>query len=498
MVMRRLLCIAAIVCWNAHAQTQSGGPRIDDQVFAKEDLLFTEMDVDKRDVYQGEAILLTMQLWRIKYRLIETGSSHDGLIIPPSTEGFYVTPLRPAAYTATKGRWQYDVTEERSIIYPTAVGALSIGEWHWEGMALVSRKNSGHREKLHYRLTQAPIGIEVKPLPTPPSGFSGAVGDYRVEALVGGQAGGPLTQGVPATFVVNVTGTGNPHAIGDPRIPALHGQATGGSPMWAFVGEPERSVQTYSTPKTGMPTVTKRFTFTLTPLRAGRASIPEARFTFFDPETEDYMVATTAPIEVTILPSNEARYDQQAESAGMADDDVRPPAPRPEDLQARRPSTFAWSLVVGLPVAAFLFFGVAVYGAKVRRDERRPEGARSIHARPRALKRLRGLDRAKEPFDALHGAVIDFVADTFSIDGAGATSEDIERILEERGVADALKRSIVTILKACERARYGNQEFSPDEIRALVEAALACVSQLSASRKRKGLHGAGDVVGPSP
>lgn len=68
----------------------------------QDDLVFIEMDTDKREAYQGEAIYLTLQLWRIKYNHIQSGPYRGSLIINPTTEGFYVHSLEPDSFEGTR------------------------------------------------------------------------------------------------------------------------------------------------------------------------------------------------------------------------------------------------------------------------------------------------------------------------------------------------------------------------------------------------------------
>ena len=111
----------------------------------KEDLVFTRVEVDKHEVFQGEPIVLSMQLWRIIHGGIDSGSHPRAVIRHPSTEGFYEALLEPRSDVRKQGSWEYNVIEDRKLLYPTSTGELNIGSWHWEGRAYVPSKNRRSR-----------------------------------------------------------------------------------------------------------------------------------------------------------------------------------------------------------------------------------------------------------------------------------------------------------------------------------------------------------------
>jgi hypothetical protein len=256
------------------AEASEGPPP--DAELTQDDLVFIKMDVDKKTAYQGEPILLTMQLWRIQNRRITSGPYRGALIYGPSTEGFFVRELEPVQYESPRGPWTYDVTETSKLLYPTRSGVLTVGVWHWEGIALVNRQSIVQRDKLYYRFDAGPIDIAVMPLPPAPQGFTGGVGKFDVVAELSPSI---VTQGVPLKLRVRAEGFGNPDAIGDPVLPEL---------AWATVREPERELLFTGVAGNPQPRLDKRFTYPLTPLRPGRLEIPEFPFVYFDPEAAPF------------------------------------------------------------------------------------------------------------------------------------------------------------------------------------------------------------------
>ena len=443
-----------------------------------EDLLFTHIEVDKTEVYQGEPVLLTMELWRIDDRRITTGAPRGARIEGPSTEGFYAVMLEPSQRTDERNSFPYNVIADRKLLYPTRSGELVIGSWHWEGIARYpsTRRSSFFAHEEHeYFFDTTPITVSVKSLPAPqPAEFSGAVGEFIISARLSENS---LLQGVPVKLLVEIVGEGNPDAISDPKLPAADMD-------WAHLSSPERDTETvvvHQPPNVG---VTKRFLYTLTPLKAGPVTIPAITLTYFNPKTGIYETESTTAIGLEVTPSAEA--DQRlivapdatagADGVSILAEDIRPPLPRPAELGPYRPNVVLAPVIGVAPVALFAL--MALYAARKRRFASNRGFARAYHAQSKALKRLHDTPRTADPTDELFKALSSFIADLFNVDGTGMTSEDARGILSANSVEQAIVEASVKVLRACERARYASQQLSSDEIIALTRASEGIVEHL--------------------
>lgn len=448
------------------------------QELTEDDLVFIRMETDKQTAYQGEAILLSMQLWRIQNRRITSGPYRGALIVSPTTEGFFVRELEPLQYDAVSAPWTYDVTETRKLLYPTRTGTLSIGRWHWEGIALINRQSIVMRDKRYYKLDAGPIDIEVKPLPPAPRGFTGAVGQFEVAADVPRRV---AKQGVPAALTLTVSGYGNPDAVGDPRLPKL---------PWADLREPQRDVKLTSDNERIQPHMEKTFTFAITPLEPGQMTVPEFDFVHFDPDQGAYVTDTIGPFELDVLASEEGASPLVASPdvpvaerrVDILAEDIRPLMEPAGRLEARRSSSYMWAALAAVPVVTYV--ALALLLARRRRFSHDIGWARSQQARAKGLRRLGEVPQSPEPADALFRALAAFVADTLNLESEGLTSADVQRELEMTRLPGDLSEKTVRILKACERARYASQRLSKEEIHALLAAAEDCMNELDAAARR--------------
>ena len=445
----------------------------------QDDLVFIEMEADKREVYQGEPVLLTMQLWRIKYRRINSGPYRGGLIVNPTTEGFYVHNLDPEAFETKRGVWEYEVTETRKLLYPTRTGDLQIGQWHWEGIALINRQSIIARDKLYYKLDAGPIDIKVKDLPPKAPGFSGGVGEFEVSATLDNDA---VAQGVPIRFTLTIRGWGNPDAIGAPSLPEM---------TWATVGTPDATHRFFKRSTDGSQQMAKYFTYPITPLQGGSREIPKFDFVYFDPVKGDYVQKSLGPYPVTvtsapevaqhlIVPSDVAVMERRVD---ILAEDIHSIVPARGVLGVKRSSPITLPLVASTPVLAYL--GLSLLVVRRRRFATNRGFARAHGAKTKGLKRLQEAASSDTPEDTLYRAMVDYVADVFNLTEHGMTSADVRQELEGRAVDTALTERVVSILEACERARYASQTLSAAEIQALIGGAEACVNELRAAKRKR-------------
>lgn len=437
------------------------------------DLVFITSDVDKRDVYEGEPVHLRLELWQIILDGLRIGT-HPGVSREePSTEGFYVLPLEERKKRETRNGYRYDVTEYGLMAYPTRTGELTIGPWHWEGQARNWRGSwSWFGPETHnYDLSTPPIHIKVKQLPERPARFSGAVGDFNVEAEL---ARDKVLQGVPTQLTLRVMGRGNPDAIGEPPLPALEG---------VYIDEPERETGSVKTPEGVI--VEKRFIYSVTPLKAGDLQIPEIAFCYFDPTSEVYVTKTVGPFLVRALATPEEQRRLVLTAAPMAQEqkavevlnvDILGMITEPGKLKPQRTMPFATPMAVVAPAVAYSGFALAM--RRRRRFERDVSLARSYYAKSKGRKRLGKVASAREPAEELYRAVVGFVADTFNEPEAGMTSADVQRLFRAHAIDSELAGKLLKTLRACERARYGSARLSDEELRALIQGAAVNMDRL--------------------
>lgn len=438
-----------------------------------DEAVFIESSVDKTEVFQGEPLTLTLDLWVVQLRGLRVGSQNGQGIELPQSEGFYVAGQpEETQFQQERNGYVYDVHRFRQTLYPTATGDARIGEWRWEGIGAYGFDRHG------YHLSTSPTDIKVKPLPPRPPEFSGAVGSFTLKAqLMQDQ----VIQGVPTKLVIRVTGHGNPDAIGAPPSPKITN---------AYVSDPEKDVNLIE--EQGGVLVEKTFVYTITPLAAGDLTIPEIAFCYFDPFTGNYKTERADAFTVRVLPSTEStsrtllsKNEPTEESSAKIDvlsEDIMTISTEAQALRPNRPSPLAAPTLAVLPVLGYLC--VLLFVRRNLRFEADPAFARAYHAKAKCQKRLKDVAGSSEPADGLHKALAAFVADQFDVSESGMTSADAQGLLAAHEIPSEITDTFVKILRACERARYASTHLSADEVAALRKGAASVVDRLDTIMKK--------------
>lgn len=429
-----------------------------------EDALFVECSVDKTEVFKGEAVTLTMRLWEsvdTRVHVLPQPGNEERF---PETPGFYALPESPDQVDMgfrEKDDHTYRVSEFRQHLYPTTIGELTIGEWTFRYKAysgMYSQEGAAASE---------PIIVSVKPLPDSPPNFSGAVGQYRVEADL---AANVAAVGESVDLAIRISGNGNPDAIGEPVLPEVRN---------AQVSAPKWDGNSASRSRTD-----RVLHYSIVPTNPGKVTIEPIAFCFFDPNKGEYETQTVGPFLLTVNP---ARGDEDrvlvdsgmrapAGSVEILGADIRPIVTNPGALGNGGPGAIALG---GIAVAPMLAYGcLALIVGRKRRFMSDTAYARERRAFTRARKRL--AHAAADPSDELYRALIGYVADKFDASEAGMTSTDAHELLNRSGAPGATVEQYIRIARSCERARYSAASLSAGETRALADAAFSSLNELDA------------------
>ena len=295
-----------------------------------------------------------------------------------------------------------------------------------------------------------------------PADYAGAVGVLSLSAAV---KAGRLRVGDPAVLTLKVTGTGNIKMLPRPAIAI---------PWGALVPAQERvSVDSSTEVIHG----SKEFDWVITPQLAGQQELPPLRYPYFNPKTEVYEVALSAPETLSVVAGALISAEESAA-------DTAPPLPLRASyrgvpgppLQTRRGY---WLLLVAAPVPALL-----------TTVARRPRKRRV----PSAATILRSLKvRRKAPLAAgdVRRAYVNALAQRLQLTpGALSTRTEFGRALRRAGVSTQTSEQAVILLGELDGAAYGTRP-------AAMSGLLRRAQESYAAVDREARIGAAPVLGPS-
>lgn len=417
---------------------------------------FLAVQVSTAKPYVGQQVVFT---WRFYRRVQVAGANIESIEFP----GFLVEDLGELReYQTVYEGQQYVVSEFRKALFPQEEGLLTIPPSALRCQLVLRnqrRRRSvfdeffGSSQTQPKLLRSRAIQLEVKPLPEPPSGFSGLVGQFDISADVSKRN---LQVGESTTLSISISGTGNARMISQPAVGDL-------DRFKVYDDQPSSSIDGSGNALRG----SKTFTKALVPLEAGELRIPAVSLTYFNPSEGSYRTARSRPVTLAVSPADgqeELRLTESlAPSAGkvavrILADDILPIARGLEAVRRPSPTVSSPPIVAALLLAPAMIFGALLYGERRRRKFESDLGLRRRSAAYRtARKSLGKLDNENSTELARHASLClrTYVGDKLGLEGAALTPGEVRTELTELDLDPELIERVGETLNSLETALYG-------------------------------------------
>ncbi len=423
-------------------------------------------DLDKKSVFAGEQVILTYRL------LTQVPVARVEMRENPSLKGFWVEevelPKNPRPQTLTVNGKQYvEYIIKKQALFPTESGNLEIPS---AVFALAVRDESGGFFSLGMQenvLRKTPqLHLSVTPLPERgrPADFSGAVGDFKLEAAVDKKE---VAAGDAVTLKVTLTGAGNLKTISNFPLPEIPG-------FKLFSSKSNDNVRMEGDRLQG----SKNWDFVIVPQAPGQETVPELRFSYFSPISRQFEMLRTSPLQVAVAKGTGGEVIGGVTATVMQQgvikrgSDIHYIQVNPGVLSHRSRLFYRAVWIYPLALAPWMLclamFAWQVYQMRLRRDEK---GFRSRRAGRFAERQLSEASKClkagqTEKFHAiLEGCLIRYLGEKFNRPVIDLTSTQVRRFFEENERGDLGSR-IAELLEECSFARYapGNPEIAQLEL----------------------------------
>lgn len=283
------------------------GEKIKDKISKN---LFLKVQVDKTTCYVGEPIVATYKLYsrlasesKVTKRPSLNGFSvYD--MVDPNSDAASVERLNGKAYTVhiirktqliplQPGTIDLDPVEVENTVH--FVKGTKQQDQHRSGNPMkdffdqLNDENLGPEIDENVTLNTKPVTITIKPLPeaNKPAGFSGAVGNFSIQASL---ANRNISAQDEATLHVVIRGKGNLPVITAPQVAWPDG-------VEAFDPTAKEDINKTVVPMSGA----KAFDYVFTPRDPGHYVIPAINFPYFDPVSQSYKTVGTNPIDFQVM-----------------------------------------------------------------------------------------------------------------------------------------------------------------------------------------------------
>lgn len=449
------------------------GFRPDPDEFSESDIhknIFIRVTVDKSQAYVGEQI-------NASYKLYTRLPMNMTLTQLPSLNGFWSEdfniPNPPQMREEVVDGKVYQVfLLKKSALFPQQSGKLKLDPAKASGVVRILEKVAEDRRlrdgsgfgslfmddpffnrdlfsRYNYKevaldLSSKPVEIDVLPLPAgAPPGFTGGVGNFDMEARLDADV---MTTDESMPLDIVITGTGNFKLMGKPKVDF---------PDELAVGDP--SVQDTVTSRTPGIRGEKRFTYMLNPERPGTYTIPAVEFSYFDPQSGQYV---TRSIPAQQLQVKKGKYFD-ADRLDNLPSDIYDLVRTVPDWKA---TTGLWVITPwfgGLFLLSLVIFLLAL-GFRARNQKRRSnvELWKKKKANKIAWKRLSAARRLLKGqdhsafYEEVSKAVLLYLSDKLALPISVLSKESIREKLDTKEVPADLIAQVTELIQECEMALY--------------------------------------------
>lgn len=439
--------------------------------------LYLDASVSKSRVFVGEQITYAIQV----YRRVQFLSQPQ--LVWPSFTGFVTQDLGQKDSQRPAQGVTYAVTELRTALFPAAAGDYTIPPAQLR--AAIADSASADPFAMFFQngrnVTVASPAIKISVLPLPaagrPAAFGGAVGSFHLDASLDHAS---VEAGRPVTLTVAIAGRGLANALREPAWPEIPGMRRYET-LTDFKAQPGGSAVAG----------TKTFKVTLIPLNSGKLRLPSITYPVFDPEQKRYVTLRSETLTLSVKPGTAPAPGAAPLGAGLAgvrtvQSDIRflkPATGRPGSAGPRALRAGYWEAQIPPLLLLCVGAGAALRRRRLARD---PAGARVRGARRSAERRLAQAQARAAGGDrvgacvALHEAVVNFLADRWTVAAAGLTLADVEARLLARGATAAQAARLRALWDEADLVRYAPQAASSADASAEVAAARTLLDELEA------------------
>ena len=457
-------------------QSQSG----DSQAGEFKDNIYLTLTAEKDRVYLNEPLPITIKLY---YRQLNPRDIEYPTIL---ASAFSVREFtKPKQVQEIVDGVRFNCLSFQTVAHPVSVGQLTLGPAQLK-CNLAARERSfpfdgffdgphfGSNQKRPVVLKSEPLKLTVEALPLEgkPHDFSGAIGRYALQVEAKPTE---VKVGEPITLTMRVSGSGNIETIFLPKIHGLNLFKTYGPQI--------------KTDEHG-----KSFEQVLIPEDDSVRAIPEIRFSYFDPEDEQYHTIKKGeiPIHVTALADEETlkivdlpgvaqtlKREKLGRDILYIKDSMKGVQQGNSYLYQNELFLFAQTL----PLLAFI--GVFIYQ---KRKDRLAGDISYARQRGAPRKAKKGIDAAKKLAcaghsgafcDAIFKTMQEYIGDQFALPSGGITSEVVDELRKHNVKEESLEK-LRDFFEACDSVRFAPAEISQNEMQrllSLTEEAIKLISE---------------------
>lgn len=421
---------------------------------------YVEATIDNHSPYLGQQVLYTFRL----YQAVELLQQPD-LQLPGFTGLWSEQQDGQVEYRTEAAGRGYGVTELQTVLFPTMVGQATI-----DPATLTIPGGFFDRGQT---LRTKPITLDVKPLPDgAPSSFQGAVGHFTIQARADKE---DTKVNETVTLDVTISGDGNVASLSDPDWPD--------SPEWRAFDSQATVTTQFEDGRFGGQRVYRRV---LVPTTPGNLELPGMEFSYFDPDSSEYVTLTTDRIAVSVAPESggqpAAPLIPAGDSANVDSDspggatavDIRPVKPAPTLWRTgSQPLTQLPTFWLLWAAPVVVMAGHVVWQHQQKRRRLALSSRRQLYAVRKARKALSPAMNGQSDGQPSAGQILmTYLSEKLNRPLSGLTQNGLAELLLAEDVDPATVQRVRDCLAVSDKGIYAPQAVPPQDGQLYAETAL--------------------------
>ena len=452
--------------------------------------IFLTMELSRSNVVVGEPVTATLKL----YQRVNVAGFES--VEFPTFNGFWSQELE-APTNIEFARETYDgqiynsALLRKFILIPQHQGQIRIDPAELVCLVNIRVSTGGASifdgffddyRTVRKKVASKPLTVNVSPLPAgAPSSFAGGVGEFSISAEL---SRNEVRTHEAASLIVTVTGKGNVSLLEAPKV--------------SFPPD----MEVYDTKVSeridrGGLSGSKTYEYPFIPRSHGEFVIEPIEYSYYDVNQKKYVTLETPPIPINVERGNESDAGGIVISGNVRKDvqnlgsDIRFINTKSSGLSPKGDffvgSVLFWVILAVLAAAAALCWTVFRHVAARRADV---VGTKNRKATKMALKRLQLANTFLKQnlytafYEELHKALLGFISDKLNMPVSELSRDRISEALREGRVEASLADTFISILDACEFARYA-PDAGHEAMEAHYQSAVDVISSIDSEMKGK-------------
>jgi len=485
----------------SQTQTQNTDPSNPQEVAElDENAIFIKADVDKKDPYLGEQVILTYKIYT-KVPISNIISEKE-----PNLSGFWMKNLIEQGAQMSPSNEiidgvEYATAELRKFaIFPQKSGEITISPLELQCVAQM-RSNTTRKRRSNsffdsffddpffsgYQNVQKFLGsnsikLNVKALPqnAKPANYNGAVGSFTVQSEINKSS---VKTNDALSIKYKISGQGNIELIDKLNV---------SFPTDFEVYDPKITDDVRVTPR-GV-SGSRTFEYLIIPRNPGEFNIEAIEYSFFNPLTEKYEIIQTKAFNIQV--EKGADYQAGVSYSGISQEDIqyigqdiRHIKVKNETLQPLSYFFYGsiafilWYIIPAVLFIIFIFFwrkqAATLSNQSLMRHKKATKVARK---NLKQANQFLGTKESEAFYNEISQALWGYLADKFNIPLSELSKDSIEDALTEKKVKDVTIKQFIECLNNCDFARFapGDPTSNMDKI---YNEALEIISKIERELK---------------